>query len=164
MSSYYGKYRGKVMNNLDPDKAGRVQVSCPAVLGDGVLQWALPSLPFAGTQMGFLVVPPIGSNVWVEFEGGETRTAIWSGCFWDKNQAPAPSPPFIPGGPGMVIKTALCTLSLHDTPTQGVTIALASGAKITVNETKIEINDGKGGTITMQGPKVSINNGALEVT
>ena len=42
---FYGKYRGKVENNVDPLQQGRVQVSVPAVLGDGRLSWAMPCVP-----------------------------------------------------------------------------------------------------------------------
>ena len=35
MSEFYGKYRGKVENNVDPMMLGRIQVSVPAVLGGG---------------------------------------------------------------------------------------------------------------------------------
>jgi len=42
MTQYYGKYRGKVENNIDPQLMGRIQVSCPAVLG-GVTRTPSPS-------------------------------------------------------------------------------------------------------------------------
>jgi hypothetical protein len=35
MTQFFGKYRGKVANNLDPMQQGRIQVSVPAVLGEG---------------------------------------------------------------------------------------------------------------------------------
>ena len=28
-------------------------------------------MPYAGPQVGFLMLPDIGSGVWIEFEGGE---------------------------------------------------------------------------------------------
>ena len=34
MTQFFGKYRGKVENNVDPLQQGRVQVSVPAVLGE----------------------------------------------------------------------------------------------------------------------------------
>jgi hypothetical protein len=82
MSQYFGKYRGKVENNLDPQLQGRLQVSVPAVLGSGTLSWAMPNSPYAGAQEGFFAVPPTDSNVWIEFEGGDPDYPIWSGCFW----------------------------------------------------------------------------------
>ena len=68
---------------------GRVQVSVPAVLGDGRLSWAMPCVPYAGSQVGFFAIPPVGANVWVEFEGGDPDYPIWSGCFWGTGEVPA---------------------------------------------------------------------------
>lgn len=82
MKRYYGKYRGKVENNIDPMQLGRIQVSAPAVLGDGTLSWAMPCTPYAGSGVGFFAIPPVGANVWVEFEGGDPDYPIWAGCFW----------------------------------------------------------------------------------
>ena len=39
------KYRGQVVFNLDPMLLGRLQVSCPAVLGDGQMSRAMPCSP-----------------------------------------------------------------------------------------------------------------------
>jgi uncharacterized protein involved in type VI secretion and phage assembly len=84
----YGKYRGIVIDNIDRESIGRVQVSVPAVLGEQ-LSWALPCSPFAGPDVGLCLIPPVGANVWVEFEGGDTGHPIWSGCFWGRGEYPA---------------------------------------------------------------------------
>ena len=42
---FFGKYRGKVEQNIDPLNQGRLQVSCPAALGTGKLSWAMPCVP-----------------------------------------------------------------------------------------------------------------------
>ena len=95
MKRYFGKYRGKVEYNLDPQQLGRVQVSCPAVLGEGSLSWAMPCAPYGGAGVGFFAIPPTGANVWVEFEGGDPDYPIYSGCFWGLGEVPAsPAVPF----------------------------------------------------------------------
>jgi uncharacterized protein involved in type VI secretion and phage assembly len=81
MTQFFGKYRGKVKNNVDPMQQGRIHVSVPAVLGEGSLSWAMPCVPYAGSQVGFFAIPPVDANVWVEF-GGDPDAPIWSGCFW----------------------------------------------------------------------------------
>lgn len=88
MPQMFGKYRGIVTDNIDPESIGRVQVMVPAVLADAP-SWALPCSPFAGPDVGLCLVPPVGANVWVEFEGGDTDHPIWSGCFWGPGQYPA---------------------------------------------------------------------------
>ena len=160
MTQYFGKYRGKVENNIDPMQQGRIMVSVPAVTGTGTLNWAMPSAPFAGSGVGFWAIPPVGANVWVEYEGGDPDYPIWSGGFWGVGEAPA-----LPALPQVVVlKTETCTLTLSDLPgVGGVTIEMATGAKIAMTATGIEINNGTGATITMQGPRVTVNNGALEV-
>ena len=88
---YFGKYRGVVLDNVDIDPeflgCGRVLVEVPQVPGS-VLNWAMPSVPYAGLEVGFWMIPPIGANVWVEFEGGNPNFPIWSGCFWELGEFP----------------------------------------------------------------------------
>jgi len=157
---YFGKYRGQVANNIDPMMLGRLQVSCSAVLGDGRLSWAMPCSPYAGSGVGFFMIPPVGANVWVEFEGGNIDFPIWSGCFWGTGEVPAS-----PALPQMkVIKTDTATITLNDLPgAGGITIETTTGMKIAITVTGIEINDGMGGSLKMTGPQVSVNDGALEV-
>ena len=161
MSTFYGKYRGTVENNVDPMFLGRIQVSVPAVLGQGSLSWAMPCVPYAGSGVGFFAIPPNGANVWVEFEGGDPDYPIWSGCFWGTGEVPAtPAVDLI-----KILKTDTATLTLDDTPgAGGITIETMMGAKIVINAQGIEITNGQGGTVKMTGPQVSVNNGALEVT
>ncbi len=87
MPSFFGKYRGRVANVNDPLSLARLQVQVPAVLGEA-LAWALPSVPCAGNKVGFLSLPSVGAHVWVEFEGGDTNSPIWSGCFWASGELP----------------------------------------------------------------------------
>ena len=89
MTEFFGKYRGKIENNIDPMLQGRVQVSVPAVLGDGSLAWAMPCVPYAGSGVGLFMIPPVGTNIWVEFESGNPDYPIWAGCFWGTGEAPA---------------------------------------------------------------------------
>lgn len=158
---FFGKYRGKVERNIDPLQQGRVQVSCPAVLGDGTMSWAMPCAPFAGSGVGVFNVPPIGANVWVEFEGGDPDYPIWSGCFWGGGDT-------VPASPALaevkVWKTATNSITLNDLPgAGGITIQTTTGMKISMTASGIEINNGQGASIKLSGPQVSINGGALEV-
>ncbi len=164
MRQFFGKYRGKVENNIDPQGQGRVQVSCPAVLGDGSLSWAMPCAPYAGSGVGFFAVPPNEANVWVEFEGGDPDYPIWSGCFWGIGEAPAVPPlPFV-----KIFKTDSLTLKLDDTPgAGGFTLevnppAVATPMTLKMTATGIEISNGAA-NIKLDPVSVNVNNGALEV-
>jgi uncharacterized protein involved in type VI secretion and phage assembly len=157
---YFGKYRGKVENNIDPLQQGRVQVSCPTVLGEGTMSWAMPCSPFAGNGVGFFAVPPRSANVWVEFEGGDPDYPIVGGCFWAAGEVPA-----TPALAEMkVLKTATATITVNDLPgAGGITLELQSGAKITITATGVEMTSGLGAAVKLSGLQTSVNNGALEV-
>jgi uncharacterized protein involved in type VI secretion and phage assembly len=160
MTQFFGKYRGTVANNIDPMQQGRIQVNVPAVLGGGQLSWAMPCTPYAGSGVGFFTVPPTGANVWVEFEGGDPDYPIWSGCFWGIGEAPA-----MPAIAEMkVLKTDTATVTINDLPgVGGVKIETTSGMKIEITAMGVEISNGMGANIKLMGPKVSINDTALEV-
>ncbi|WOJ90438.1 phage baseplate assembly protein V [Methylocapsa polymorpha] len=158
MKHLYGKYRGEVKNNLDPMLLGRLQVTAPAALGSALV-WAMPCAPFAGSGVGFFALPPVGANVWVEFEAGNPESPIWSGCFWGLGEWPASM-----ALPTMkVIKTVTATITINDLPgLGGVTIETKTGMKIAFDATSIQISNGVA-SVKLEGPKVSINGQALEV-
>jgi len=161
MTEFFGKYRGKVENNVDSMlQLGRIQVSVPAVLGKGCKSWAMPCVPYAGSGVGFFAIPPVGANVWVEFEEGNPDKPIWSGCFWGRGEVPAQ-----PAVAEMkVLKTDVGTITLNDLQgTGGITIESTTGMKIEITAQGIEITNGQGASIKLEGKKVSINDSALEV-
>jgi len=158
---FYGKYRGTVTNNIDPQQLGRLQVQVPAVLGSSSLSWAMPCLPYAGPGVGFFFLPPVGARVWVEFEGGNPDYPVWVGGFWDQSSDIPASPPI---AEKKVIKTDSLTLTLDDTPgAGGATLETSTGMKIVLSAQGIEIDNGQGATVKLQGPKTAVNGAALEV-
>ncbi|MEZ5628234.1 MAG: phage baseplate assembly protein V [Rhodocyclaceae bacterium] len=164
---YYGKYRGMVLNNIDPMQQGRLQVQVPDVAGLAPASWAMPCVPIAGIQNGMMALPVIGSGVWVEFEQGNPDHPIWVGCFWGSAaEVPALALATPPGLPAITFQTPLqngVTISDLPGPTGGIMLKSATGATLIVNDTGIYIQNGKGAMITLVGPTVTINNGALTV-
>lgn len=162
MPTHFGKYQGKVLNNLDPQGRARLRLSVPAVFGEMLSPWALPCVPYAGHGVGFFAIPPIGANVWVEFMGGELDHPIWSGCFWLSSEE-------VPATPGLadikVFKTETATITISDLPGEsGIILETASGARIAVSAKGIEMANGSGASILLQGPQVSVNDRTLEVS
>src|SRR6266511_5444855 len=161
MPKFYGKYRGKVLINVDEMKLGRVKVNVPSVMGDGE-DWAWPAAPFAGQESGIYMVPPPQANVWVEFEEGDASKPIWSGGFWDTGTVPSaavdPKPPVA----HILLQTTLQNLvHICDGPASPLT---TSGIVLKSGQTTIVVGP-EGVTIT--APKIQINgvtdinNGAL---
>ena len=167
---FWGKYRGIVMNNIDPLLKGRLLVQVPDVLSLTPSSWAEPCVPLAGPTgppMGVYMVPPIGAGVWVEFEQGDPEKPIWVGCRWG---LPTDVPPLahlgLPISPNIVLQTAgQNSLVISDLPgpTGGIMLKSTTGATLIVNDTGIYIQNGKGASLIMTGPTVTINMGALTV-
>jgi len=164
---FYGKYRGTVINNIDPMQIGRIQAMVPDVSSLIPTSWAMPCVPIAGKQMGTFFVPQVGSGVWVEFEQGDPDYPIWVGGFWGiVAEVPALALAGIPADPNIVLQTTLQnTIVISDLPgpTGGIMLKSTTGATIIVNDTGIYIQNGKGASIIMAGPSVTINNGAMVI-
>ena len=58
VGNFFGKYRGTVINNVDPMQIGRLMVQVPDVSNVLPSTWAMPCAPFAGIQSGSVAVPP----------------------------------------------------------------------------------------------------------
>jgi uncharacterized protein involved in type VI secretion and phage assembly len=168
MNKYYGKYRGTVVQNVDPEQIGRIQAMVPDVSGLLPSSWAMPCVPVAGKQSGVYVVPQIGAGVWIEFEQGDPDYPIWTGGFWGVvAEVPVLALAGDTASPSVVLQSGLQnTISISDMPgpTGGILLKSITGAMIMVNDIGITISNGKGATIVLAGPTVTINDGALVVT
>jgi uncharacterized protein involved in type VI secretion and phage assembly len=168
---FIGKYKGTVLFNIDPELRGRLMLTVTDVYGLIPSPWAEPCVPLAGPvgpPMGVYMVPPIGTPVWVEFEKGNQDFPIWVGCRWG---APTSVPPLallgLPVSPNIVLQTMLqngIVISDLPGPTGGIMLKSTLGATIIVNDIGITIQNGKGASIILAGPTVTINAGALVVT
>lgn len=162
----FGKYRGKVVVNKDPLHLGRVQVSVPAIYGSGQQSWALPCSPYAGADIGFFAIPPVGSNIWVEFEGGDPDYPIWTGCFWGEDQLPALAKVEDPDKV-QVFRTPYgitCTLS-NLGENKGITLVVDTPTverklKLVFNADGIELNNKDETTIKIMADKIELKNKA----
>ncbi|HEY6796389.1 MAG TPA: phage baseplate assembly protein V [Kineosporiaceae bacterium] len=165
MQRFYGKYRGQVVENVDPQGLGRLLVSVPDVLGLLPSSWAMPCVPMAGLQSGTFIVPPPGAGVWVEFEGGNPDYPIWVGCFWGSAaETPPTSKVVTPKAPVFLVETITKSkLAVSDTPIPPMkgagVLVQSSSAAISVDTTGVTIT---AATINLVGT-VNINNGALVV-
>lgn len=154
---FHGKHRGTVTQNQDPNNLGRIKASVPSVFGDNESGWALPSVPYAGPNVGFFFIPPVGANVWIEFEGGNPLYPIWTGCFWNDGDLPASAK----SPNSKVINTGYGTIVIDDAG-QSFSYETTDGLKILMDSTGITLSNGSS-TIKLSQASVSINDDALEI-
>jgi uncharacterized protein involved in type VI secretion and phage assembly len=160
---FYGKFRGKVTDNDDKNKLGRLRAQVIEVYGTNDSPWAMPSVPYAGDGVGLLLLPPVGASVWFEFEHGDPDTPIWSGCFWLGQQTQSLNA----GSPAIkILKTDTVTITIDDSQSgQGkITIATAANASLTIQGSSITLDNGSNATVGLSGSTVQINGSALEIT
>lgn len=164
--TFYGKYRGTVTDNMDPLMMGRIKARVPDVMGNQESGWAMPCAPFGGSGLGFFALPDEGAGVWIEFEHGDPDYPIWSGCWWG-SMAEMPSKVIVPppaSNKVMIMTKGGNSILIDDTPgIGGITLETSTGQKIVLSVTGVEITNGQGASIKMMGPRVTINEGALEV-
>lgn len=162
----YGKYRGVVTDNKDPDGLGRIQAQVLDVAGGEKLSWAMPCVPYAGKDVGLYLIPPEKAFVWIEFEHGDPNYPIWTGCFWAEGEVPVKSSRNETMPEKKVLKTEVATITLNDSASEGgITIETNKDPKmkIVINKDGIEINNGQNAAIKLNNKKVSVNGNALEV-
>lgn len=162
---FLGKYRGVVTDTDDPLKLGRIRARVPDVTGDQETGWALPCVPLAGDGMGFFGLPKKSAGVWIEFEHGNPDYPIWCGSFWGSSSEVPPEASQDPQK-RVVLKTAGGHSIVFDDSSGngGITLAASGGQKVVIGANGIEISDGNGGTIKINGGRMSVNDGALEVS
>jgi hypothetical protein len=173
---FMGKYRGKVSNNDDELSLGRIRATVEAVCGGEELGWALPCFPYAGPQVGLYLIPPVGANVWIEFENGDPAFPIWTGCFLREGVIDLPLPLKI-DPKKKVLRTEAWTVTLDDSKgsaklTIESTSAVIPLTRLSISQTGIKLTNESApnvlsppsATIELSGPKVAINGNALEVT
>ncbi|SCY10569.1 hypothetical protein SAMN05216420_102316 [Nitrosospira sp. Nl5] len=135
----YGKFRGEVTDNDDPNRRGRLRVRVND-LTDTEGNWAEPCVPYAGDGIGFFAIPPVGTGVWVEFLGGRIDRMVYAGFFWrdgelDKQDYDVERVHF---------ETSSLRIDIKDAEDE-IHIQIKSGGSITI----------KGGEITLKADSVT---------
>lgn len=161
---HFGKYRGQVMQNTDPQGLGRLQVVVPALLNQAAV-WAMPCVPYAGDGVGLFAVPPVGSAVWVEFEGGDLDYPIWAGCFWRDSQRP----PEGNSNPAVkLLKTDKVSVRIDDDAGE-IVIETEGGTRLTLSATAFKGeaasigHEAGSGKTSLSAAGFDVNDGAFTV-
>ena len=155
---FYGKYRGLVTDISDPEKLARIKATVPAVLGELDSGWAMPALPFAGPQHGFVLLPEVGDGVWIEFEAGDPSSPIWSGCWWAKDQRPDPT-----GEKQRLLATSAGHQFLLDEDADEIHLTHPGGAEVVIGASEISLKLGAC-ELKITTSEINLNNGMVKVT
>lgn len=174
----YGKYRGVVVDNQDPQKRARLKLRIPSVLGDQISDWSLPCFPYGGMeQQGMFMVPDVDAQVWVEFEEGDIHRPIWVGTFWQQEGDPPeeagkeePTTRMLKTSSGHILQfddeegeeqirlfhPAEAELVIDSNGSITVTDASGAMLKMDAEQSEIIIEDANGNTMTMNGSGTTI--------
>lgn len=155
-SSYFGKYRGIVTDVDDPNNQCRIRATVPAVLGEHPCGWAMPAMPFAGDGHGMVMLPAVGSGVWIEFEAGRLDNPIWSGAWWASGQRPDPQGPKV-----RVIVFQNGHQVILDDDSDEVRVVHGSGPEIKLTATEIVLSCGAC-EIKISNENISLNQGQIK--
>jgi phage baseplate assembly protein gpV len=156
-TSYFGKYRGIVTDVDDPNNQCRIRATVPAVLGEQACGWALPAAPFAGDGHGMVMLPKVGSGVWIEFEAGRLDVPIWSGAWWASGQRPDPQ-----GAAVRVIVSEKGHKLILDDDADEVKLVHGSGPEIKLTASEIVLTCGAC-EIRISNENISLNTGLIKV-
>ena len=154
---YYGKYRGSVTDNVDPDGIGRILALVPSVMDQTEVGWALPAFPFAGDGHGQVMLPEIGSLVWIEFEAGNLDYPIWSGGFFLAGQRPEPGTT----GARVIVSKSGHKVVLDDDAGE-VKVEHSGGARLEMTATEISLSIGAS-KMVMSLASITFNDGVLKI-
>ncbi len=156
---YFGKYRGQVTDNNDPDSLGRIKAKVPRLLGDEETGWALPCFPYGGaSEQGLFAMPDVGAGVWIEFEGGDLSYPIWSGTWYTSGAIPESATPG-----QKVYKTASGHKIVLDDDGGSIEITDSNNNTIKMDSSGIEITDSNNNTIKMDSNGVALTSGSNSV-
>ena len=122
----------------------------------------MPCMPIAGIQKGASRSADRGGRRGRVREG-DPDYPIWVGGYWGRGGSPGTGAARPPGLPSITLQTMLqngILVSDVPGPTGGIMLKSTTGAAIIVNDTGIYIQNGKGASIVMVGPTVTVNAGA----
>lgn len=139
-----------VSENRDDTGLGRVKVSFPWYSEPRKSYWARLALPMAGKERGTYFIPEVGDEVLVAFERGDLRFPYVVGCLWNGvDKSPATNV----GGRNDVrmIRTRKGHKLTFDDGSKGlVQLELNDGKKLSIDDTGVRLDDGKGNSLVIE--------------
>jgi uncharacterized protein involved in type VI secretion and phage assembly len=165
---WYGVAPATVIDIVDPEGQGRVQVTlpwCPDSGGGRYEAWARTATLFAGKDRGSWFMPEVGDEVLVAFEHGDPARPYVLGGLWNGSDSP---PQGASRGNNLkVIKSRNgVKVTLDDQDGQEkLILETPGGQKITLKDGPgaVEIEDSSGNSVKLEPAGITIT-GAAKVT
>lgn len=176
---FYGVYPAVVVDVSDPAAQGRVKVRLPWSVDDAGASyevWARLATAMGGNNRGTWLVPDVGDEVAVGFEGGRPTRPYVLGGLWNGADAP---PASMDGGGRNFLKVIRSRngvkITLDDTDGQETLILeTPAGQKVTLKDGpgSVTAEDSNGNSVTLDPTgvtvstpaKVTINASVVEVS
>ncbi|HET8797747.1 MAG TPA: phage baseplate assembly protein V [Thermoanaerobaculia bacterium] len=164
---WFGVYPAVVSNINDPESQGRVKITLPWAPDTGSEKydaWARIATLMAGGKRGSWLIPDVGDEVLVAFEGGDPRRPFVLGGLWNGQDAPPESMDSAGKNYKKVLRSRNgVKVTLDDTDGREQFIAeTPGGQKFTLKDGpgSIEIADSNGNSIRMEASGITINTSA----
>jgi uncharacterized protein involved in type VI secretion and phage assembly len=179
MQQFNGVYPAVVVDNIDPQQSGRVEVQLPLLVdpvAKNYVAWARIATMMAGNQSGTWFIPDKGDEVLVAFEGGDPRRPYVIGALWNGHELPPEQMDAAGANNLKVIRSrqGLKVILDDQAGQESLSIETPDGQSIILKDgpCSITITDSNGNTITLEpsgisvtsSNKVSINASVIEIS
>ena len=165
----FGMYPALVLDIVDPQGIGRVQLSFPWLgeVGADVTAWARLVSLYADDDQGWMILPEVGTEVVVAFEAGALERPYIVGAVWNGREAPPQAAES--ANNKRVLKTRSGSLLEFD-DTDGasvITLSMRSGHKLVLDDAtqRVMLQHANGCEIVMNsGGQVTVTaNATVEI-
>ncbi len=154
-----GLHTATVADDVDPEGAGRVQVTIPPPNPPGRAHtlWARVATLMAGADRGTWFVPAVGDEVLVAFEQGDPDRAVVIGSLWSP-QAPPPVASDQGSDVRLIKSRAGTEIEFDDSPQPRLTLRTPAGNRVELDEQagRIIIDDGAGNEVVLEPTGITI--------
>jgi phage baseplate assembly protein gpV len=151
-----------VVDNLDPQQSGRIQITVPppsGAKGRPTTAWARLATLSAGDGRGTWFLPAVGDEVLVAFEEGDPSRPIVVGSLW----AAGASVPET-GAERTTIRTRTgAVISIEEPPSGPATITIDSGTGSEIEVGPAGVRVRAAGRIELESSALRVSAGTLEV-
>jgi len=165
---------GQVTDAADPEGLGRVKLVLPLLSDDYVTDWARTVQPGAGTDRGTMMVPEVGDEVLVAFDGAG-RPYVFGGLYNGVDRPPRGPVEIVDGGSGAVNRRSLVSRRGHridlldeDGRTEGVSLSTAGdGLRLVLDATGSTVTLHSDGRVQVEGKSgvtIDAGSGGIELT